>query len=152
VFVKLGMKVTSATVTTGAVMGLLLGGTSIATAEPATSINASAAQGIVAPETVRASGPGAPLGVTHTDDAQVLGSLCRTHNPSGSGSARACRTWTAQGGGHYRGTWSWTGSSGVYVQGSFDGIVVNLAHTGSYSGVKKFVTRGCKAGACTAWS
>jgi hypothetical protein len=80
-------------------------------------------------------------------------SICRTHNPPGDGPATACRTWYDQDDGYHYGSWNWSGTSDVYVQGWFDGHVYNLAHNGSYSGVKKFLTRGCKHGyGCSTWS
>jgi hypothetical protein len=123
--------------TTGVAVALLVGGGSIANADTGL--------------TDVVTGPTASQATTD-DGVTTMGSACRTHNPPGAGSARACRTWNPTGGGYYSGSWNWTGSSGVYVQGWFDGEVFNLAHSGTYSGVKKFLTRGCKAGSCTGWS
>ncbi|WP_201776644.1 hypothetical protein [Allosalinactinospora lopnorensis] len=129
---------------------LVLGAVLMACGFAATAVPASASQtGAVAE--VTGSAPTADTrsgGTTEAPPARV----CRTHNPPGAGSATACRTWYPEGGGYYHGSWNWSGTSGVYVQGWFDGRVYNLAPSGTYSGVKKFLTRGCKGSQCTGWS
>jgi hypothetical protein len=147
VFTTLKARIAPVMITTGVAAALLLGGGGSASASTGTSAT-DATQPVVSVVTGQTTSPVAASG----GDVTPMASACRTHNPPGAGSARACRTWYSQGGGYYYGSWSWSGTSGVYVQGSFDGDVFNLASTGTYSGVKRFLTRGCKAGHCTAWS
>ena len=140
--------------TTGVAAALLLGGSVAANADTGLSgteftvVDTASAQ----PATSVVTGPAASQAITAAGDVTAQGNSCRTHNPPGTGSATACRTWDSIGGGSFSGRWTWSGTSGVYVQGSFDGDVVNLANSGDYYGVKKFLTRGCKAGKCTGWS
>jgi len=143
-FTTLKTRLVPVVVTTGVAAALALGGAT----------SAAAGTGATEPQQVTSvvTGSGGPtIGVADLD-VTAAGSVCRTHNPPGAGSATACRTWNPMGGGYYYGTWGWTGTSGVTVQGRFDGNVLNLAHNGSYEGTKQFLTRGCKSGQCTAWS